>query len=81
MSDEEKAMLLAECCTSIDDGLAPLVAAGIVRPALATVLWNSLRVGVLETSGAPLSNLVILHRTNGALHTLRRDPEDEIGGA
>jgi len=83
MNDIEKVALILDCAKKIDDGLAPLVAARIVKPGLANVLVSSLRVGIDETFGAPVGNKVILRRTLKAVKLLGKPAEDEdqIGGA
>jgi hypothetical protein len=75
--------LVMQCAGIIDNGLAPLVAAGLVKPGLAAVLSASLRVGIGETCGDPIGNKVLMPRTLKAVEMLGKSVElnDQIGGA
>lgn len=82
-SGDAREQLVIECSRLIDNGLAPLVAAGIIKPTFAAILASSLRVGVGESCGEPIGNKVLLQRTLKATQMLGKpvDVTDEIGGA
>jgi hypothetical protein len=79
MSDREMQALLAECVPKIDDGLAPLVAAGMCNVEDAEFFEHQLAVQAWSVCGSP-EPTVIFPRTRTAIATVR-DALKLIGGS
>jgi len=78
--DSERLELVRECAGKIDDGLAPLVAAKLVHPAIARIISANLRAALLDSSGVDASAAMNLYRTVQAV-AIVDVPANQIGGA
>lgn len=67
MSDEEKTALVIACAKSIDDGLAPLVAAELIGPEMAEWIGRQLNLHTQERG--PVA--AIFPRTGEAVRIMR----------
>lgn len=84
MTGDHRVELVQVCAAKIDNGLAPLVAAGMVHPEIARIVLANLRTAILESSGASVQTWMELPRTAAAVRVVTEpapvEPEP-MGGA
>ena len=78
--DAARIELVGTCAEMVDNGLAPLVAAGLIKEALAGIVVADLRVAVLESCGAGTAVHMRFPRTLAAREAVSPGTQ-QIGGA
>jgi hypothetical protein len=71
--DSGRLELMRECALKFDDGLAPLVAAGVVHPELARITMVNLRTAARESNGSDGALAMSLPRTILAITAMERE--------
>ena len=77
LSADARIELVAVCAKKMDDGLAPLVAAGAVHPEIARIMVADLRTAVLEKLGDAARSWAGMPRTMDAIESVTRPAEAE----
>jgi len=75
--DPDRIALVRTCTENLDNGLAPLIAAGLVHPEIARIVCANLRTSILESAGATAQAWMVFPRTGAAIETLDQptDPD------